>query len=170
MTELKTLLDVSIFPVWKKITEIRNKTRDTLMLKGWDNSVIEAISMCITELTENAIKYGSNSKEQKTITIKMEVENGFVILKVSNYVTNDKHLNTFFQIIEKIKQVDNPEQLYINRLLELRDNPQKGISKLGLYRIAFEGGLSIGYTLENNILTVIARRTILPQNESISEV
>lgn len=151
---------VSIKPTWKIVQEIRDETQKIITKKGKDKDVIDAIMMCVSELIENAVKYGSAVSESVNIDFNMNWDENTVKIQVSNGVQSDKDAKNIIDRIEKIKMSNDPAKLYVDRLMELLENPRQGASQLGLYRIAYEGGFKINYSYKDQVLTIFAEKDV----------
>jgi hypothetical protein len=116
--------------------------------------------MAIIELVENAVKYGSSIPGKEGVEFDFKIDNNNIIIKISNGLIHEKDGITVANNINKIKSSNNPMELYIQRLKELLEKPVEGVSQLGLYRIAYEGRFNLDYSIDNNILTITAYRTI----------
>ncbi len=149
-----------ITPVWDIARQIRTKVES--ILKGESKGLQDACKMVTSELLENAIKYGSSvdARDNRGIQFEIYVGNELISIKVINRIIDPSDFECFREHIVKIKTSKNPEQLYIQQLSALLENPKLNQSLLGLYRIAFEGEFKIDYVFEDNILTVIAERNI----------
>lgn len=116
--------------------------------------------MVLRELLENAIKYGEIRPSIKDINISFKADDEKILIKVSNAIIEEDHLNIFKEHLENIRNSDDIEALYTNRLRVLLENNGIGESRLGLYRIAYEGNFQLSYIYNSNLLTVIAQRKI----------
>ncbi|MCP4599873.1 MAG: hypothetical protein GY847_04910 [Proteobacteria bacterium] len=148
----------SILPVWKMVKAIREETEKRIESKGWNKDFVEAVTMCITELTENAIKYGTGIPGEEEMKVRFEIHDELVLIKASNGIRTKEDLENVTKYIDKTKECDDIEALYVGRLVELMENPKSGVSQLGLLRIAYEGEFDLDYEFGNDILTIIATR------------
>ncbi len=155
--ENRNTIKVLINPTWNVISEIRKKTAD--LLKNYGQSLLDATMMVASELMENAVKYGQAVPNESMIEFQLSVNNT-IIIKVTNGVITEKHIETAMMHIDRIKNSDDPGLLYTERLKELLENPKQGVSQLGLYRIAYEGEFKLDYSFKDNLLTIIAQRSI----------
>lgn len=153
-------INVSIKPAWSIIEDIQRKAIVFMDSKGKGKDLSEATMMCVTELIENAIKYGTEKTPSGNIDFELHVNDNQIEISVSNGIRSYDDISNLISHIEKIKNSDDPAQLYTERLMELMDNPKPGVSQLGLYRIAYEGEFKIDYRYENKILTITAKRDI----------
>ncbi|MCP4137797.1 MAG: hypothetical protein GY754_42945 [bacterium] len=153
-------INVSIKPTWSIVNEIQEKCTAFMESKGKDKDLTEATMMCVTELIENAVKYGTEKPGGGNIEFELHADNDRVSVVVSNGINADDDITILISNIDRIKATDDPAQLYTERLMELMENPKPGVSQLGLFRIAYEGEFSLDYKYENNVLTISADRNI----------
>ncbi len=153
-------INIVIKPTWHLVKEVQEKTEKFLTEKKMSTDIIEVAVMCSTELIENAVKYGSEKTDGSSIDFDLRAGEGSIEIIVSNGYHDENDLKNVITHIDKIKASDDPSALYIERLQELLDNPKPGVSQLGLYRIAYEGGFSLDYRHSDMTLTIIAERKI----------
>lgn len=151
-------LTFSITPAWEVVKNIEDKIRNIFHTD--DSEIFYSTIMTVSELIENAVKYGSASPTSKSININFVADAKNIIIIVSNPVEDEGRVNVVKTHIERINNSKDPQQLYIQRLQELLENPHSKNSQLGLYRIVYEGGFSLNYGYENNILTIKALRKL----------
>ena len=152
----KIEFDCRITPAWDLIEKVEQNTQE--LFKVTDKSLKEATIMVATELLENAVKYGRSHPGIDGIQFHFIADDDFIRISVSNAVLEDHHKNDLIETIDEVNKCENPEILYMNRLKELLESRVKGVSRLGLYRIAYEGQFNLSYKLENDLLTVIAEK------------
>ncbi|MCP4131565.1 MAG: hypothetical protein GY754_11355 [bacterium] len=153
-------INMSIQPTWSMVRKIQERAKEFMKSKGKDKDATEAMTMCVTELIENAVKYGMETPEGGDIEAEFLVHDNTVFIKVINGIRLDSDIKNFIEHIEKIKNTDDPASLYTSRLMELMENPRPGESQLGLYRIAYEGEFKLDYKYENKVLTVFAEKNL----------
>ncbi|MCK5759338.1 MAG: hypothetical protein KAH14_09620 [Clostridiales bacterium] len=157
----KMSLKLSIKPSWSIINNIETECSKLLESCNLNEETIETTLMCINELIENAIKYGTESSDTKNIDFTLSIENNIIIIKISNEIKTKNNISALIEHIDKINDCDDPGKLYKNRLMELMEVNQPGISQLGLYRIAYEGKFSLNYIYKNKKITITAKKEIL---------
>jgi hypothetical protein len=151
-------ISLSITPIWSILNEVKDKIADFMFKKKFQLDIVEASMMCASELVENAIKYGAAETEHVNIKFELITRGKTVRIMVSNGIRDIKYLEELQHHIDKLKSGDDPFKIYTERLKELMVNPKPGESKLGLYRIAYEGEFDLDHTFRNETLTVIAER------------
>ncbi len=147
---------VLLNPVWDKVREIRNHVDNTL--KDYPTDLREASVMTASELIENGIKHSAS--DRFGVHFNLHVGDDKISISVENKVRSTEDLDVFISNVDEIKKSENPMDLYLERLMELSDDPKKSKTRLGLYRIAYEGEFNIDYKLDGDILTVIGSRGI----------
>lgn len=151
-------LTFSITPAWEYVKAIEDKIRKTFQV---DNSeLVDATIMTMSELIENAVKYGSSTENAKSININFVADEKQIIIIVANPVKDETSVEIVRKHIERINSASDPLELYVQRLQELLENPNLKNSQLGLYRIAYEGNFKLAYGYENHILTIKAVRKL----------
>ncbi|MBN2547147.1 MAG: hypothetical protein JXB50_15200 [Spirochaetes bacterium] len=151
-------LTFSITPAWEVVKNIEDKIRN--LFHPEDSEIFYSTIMTVSELIENAVKYGSASATSKSININFVADTKNIIVIVSNPVDDEGRVKMVKNHIERINASKDPQHLYIERLQELLENPHSKNSQLGLYRIVYEGGFNLSYGYENNILTIKAMRKL----------
>ena len=154
----KTIHKQIIQPLWENVQEIRDEVGTKIGDIG--DEYRDAAQMVASELVENAVKYGLtvNSESDVGIEFLLQVNDYEIIIKVTNCVESEHDLVNVKRHIDAVNATEDPQQLYIQRLSELMENEGKGISQLGLFRIAYEGGFSLSYKIVDKDLTVKAYR------------
>jgi hypothetical protein len=148
----------AIGSMWDTVKQVRDRVDS--IVKKIDDDLSYASKMTASELIENAVKYGCGIHEGEGIAFELEVTTDEILIKTVNRIINQEDYLIVKSHIDKISATDNPEALYISRLMELMENSKPGQSQLGLYRIAYEGEFMLKYELKDDILTVIATRKI----------
>ena len=157
---MKKSLEIHIRPDWQEIETAREDS--TRFLEGFDLSDdhIHALTMIISELIENSIKYGIFKSSENGITVGIYVSRNLITLEVSNPVdqTAKEHLRKLDKAIQWIRGYQDPFQAYTERLKEVSKRPlHDAESGLGLARIAYEGQAILDFIVsEDNTLSVSA--------------
>ena len=153
-------INVLIKPTWSIIKDIQEKTMKYMESREKNKDLTEATMMCVTELIENAIKYGIEKPDGRNIEFDLVADEKKIRIMISNGIKSESDLKNVTTHIDSISASSDPAQLYTERLMELMENPKPGVSQLGLYRIAYEGEFKLSYKYESNIMTIIAERNI----------
>lgn len=152
------IFSYNIDPGWEIVKKIRDKVE--AFVTPINNDVGYASKMTTSELIENAVKYGCSVDKEKGISFNLTMDEGEIKIKVSNGVKSPIDYENVAYHIDKINASDDCQALYVERLTELMDNKRPGASRLGLYRIAFEGEFHLHYEYEDSVLTIIASRVL----------
>ena len=149
-------LDFSIESVWEKIRDLRETVN--LAMEQFGRDTREAAMMTATELVENAVKHSAS--HNAGIRFHLEADRNKIVITVTNKVRSEQDIRFFEHNVKQIKESDNPMDLYVHRLMELGDDPCESFTRLGLYRIAYEGEYEIDYKLQDGFLTVMASSSV----------
>jgi hypothetical protein len=157
MTRSKTL---TLKPEWEKIENARNAGDQFLTQAGVSADKVQAVTMVISELIENAIKYGNYAYSRDEITASIRVDEKLITVEVHHPVEEGSynHLEKLDSSIQWIRGFQNPFEAYIEKVQEISKKPfNDHESGLGLARIAYEGQSILDFFLnENNQLSVSA--------------
>jgi len=157
MTEIITFT-YQIDPLWDTVNKIRDKVELILREKG--EELNDASKMTASELIENAVKYGCSITKGRGIQFELIANENLIRISVTNRINSMDDYQSVQMHIDAINASNNPQELYIDRLMNLMENPKINKSQLGLYRIAYEGEFYLNYTFQNSILTITAQRKI----------
>ncbi len=150
----------SLEPDWEVIERIRQKSASFLVSHKLKDENVEALTMIISELIENSIKYGSFSLGRDKVLINIKVDKNIVTIEVVNPVDERTHghLRKMDKTIQWIRGYQDSFQAYIERLRQVAIKPfNDEESGLGLIRIAYEGQAILDfYVDEENLLNVSA--------------
>ncbi len=154
----KTLTYI-VKPVWSEIERIREKIQSELT-GCVSRANIDFTIICVTELVENAVKYGEAVPNMQYLQFRLDLKDGEIEIGVSNGVAKQDDLSLACSIIDKINEGGDPESLYLERLMVLMERNGPGKSQLGLLRIANETGYKLRYNIDRNVLIVEANRKV----------
>ena len=151
---------ISLLPKWGEVERVRRSAEKFLMSQKLSNDKVYSVNMIISELSENAIKYGNFKKAKDKVNVSIHITDSEIMAEVVNpvAVTEYKHLKRLDQTIQWIRGFQDPFEAYIEKLKEVsRKSFDDEESGLGLVRIAYEGRAILDfYVGENNILNVSA--------------
>lgn len=153
-------IDLEIPPLWDTINEIRAKIAEDERIKNHGEEFINASVMVASELLENAVKYGYHNDPGQGVAFNLVVDDESITIEVTNGVPPDFQAEKMLKLVEEIKNSENAELLYTNKLMEIASNPKRGESGLGLLRIAYEGEFFLDCEYEHPILKIKAKRKI----------
>ena len=155
---MKKSIEFTVKPEWDEIEEIRNDSAEFLQAHELSDDTIHSLSMIISELIENGIKYGNFKMVENRVSVIINIDRNTVTIEVLNPVDEDadKHLSRLDRTIQWIRGYQDPFEAYIERIKEVSKKPLKDAeSGIGLVRIAYEGKALLDFFVgENSILNV----------------
>lgn len=157
---MSTHLEREIPIAWSHIREARKLVQEALADR--DPELRDAAGMTMSELIENAMKYGEPVPAMPGAKFKLTIDDDVIEIEVQNGVASDDSVANLAATVTAISAAPDQEAreaLYVARLQELLDDPSAG-GRLGLYRIGFEGQFDLSCTHDGQVVTVKARRTI----------
>lgn len=140
---------------WGHIEEGRKLVLEALA--GHEQELRDAASITASELLENAVKYGSSVSEMPQVQFTLTVGGGEVKIAVSNGVSSKQNMAAVCAHIEAISAAPDKKALYVARVKKLV-NAQESRTRLGLLRIAYEGGFELRCEHTEHVITIVARR------------
>jgi len=147
---MKNSIKFSIEPIWKNIEVIRKETETFLLESGVDENPKDAIIMSLSELLENAIKYGNFSNHSKNISATISILPKNITVEVTSPMKDqdDANFRRLDKTIQWIRGYQNPFEAYIEKLKEIsiRSLADKE-NGLGITRIAYEGQSIVDFYL-----------------------
>ena len=155
---MKKSIEFKVKPEWDEIEKIRNESAEFLQTHELTDDTIHSLSMIISELIENGIKYGNFKLVENRVAVIINIDRKTVTIEVLNPVDEDadKHLSRLDKTIQWIRGYQDPFEAYIERIKEVSKKPLKDAeSGIGLVRIAYEGKALLDFFVgENSILNV----------------
>jgi hypothetical protein len=155
-TALKTLV-LTMSEQWADAAWASEQVRRALCDLPGDIS--DAAAMAVSELAENAIKYGEAEGASKSAHVCIELRNQLLTLTVSSRLASESAYRTVWSFLNRIAETGAPAELYRARVQEIAAGASDG-SRLGLYRIAHEGAFELACHWTDGQLSIIARRQI----------
>ena len=153
-------MKLTVSPKWEEIEKARAKSTEFLKVQGLEDETVYTVTMVISELIENSIKYGTFDSPESKITMCIEIGPQLLTVEVINPVneTSEYHLNRLDKTIQWIRGHQDPFEAYIERVKEVSKKPLRDPeSGLGLVRIAYEGKATLDFFVnEDNNLSVSA--------------
>ncbi len=155
---MKKSIEFKVKPEWDEVEKIRNESAEFLQAHELSDNTIHSLSMIISELIENGIKYGNFKMIENKVSVIINIDRNTVTIEVLNPVDEyaDKHLSRLDRTIQWIRGYQDPFEAYIERIKEVSKKPLKDAeSGIGLVRIAYEGKALLDFFVgENSILNV----------------
>ncbi|MCX8059147.1 MAG: hypothetical protein N3A58_07015 [Spirochaetes bacterium] len=147
-------LDITFGPVWDYIPLTRNFIENFLLINLIEKKNISKISLAVSELLENAIKYTKND----VIRLKLikKVKENIIDIHVFNY-SDKKHAETLKEYL-KVMYTKDPLEFYLEKMKNI-SKTNKENSSIGLARINYEAKAKIDaiYDEKTSILETHAK-------------
>ncbi|MFH0974896.1 MAG: ATP-binding protein [Spirochaetota bacterium] len=157
---MNDIFEVKIKPVWENIEIIRNSADEFLKSKGCNDVIRDAIIMTISELVENAVKYGCFTDKCPDIYASVTPAERIITVEVKSPVReqDDMHFKRLDRIVQWVRGFQNPFEAYIAKIKDIALQPlNDNMSGLGIVRIAYEGQSVIDfYVNDDNVISVSA--------------
>ena len=145
---------------WDDIERARSQSSRFFSCHDLPDDSIQALTMIVSELIENSIKYGSFSGQNDKIILSISFYGRDITIEVVNPIDEKvyTHLQRLDKTIQWIRGYQDSFEAYVNKLEEISKRPLSDEeSGLGLVRIAYEGKAIIDfYVSEENLLNVSA--------------
>lgn len=119
----------------------------------------QTVAMVTGELLENAIKYGSWTRDGQHL--RLSVDGGPALARVT--VENPAEEGAFAELqrtLDWAKGFPDAHTAYRARLLAIAQSADPEVSKLGIVRIAYEGNCAIRSVYEGGVVCVTAELTL----------
>ncbi len=156
----KRSMKLIVKPNWEEIEQVRNSSSEFLRSHGFSGDAVNALTMVISELIENGIKYGNFKAPENKVILTIHIGSRVVTVEVVNPVdeTAHVHLRRLDRTIQWIRGYQDPFQAYTERIRAVSKRPLRDKeSGLGLVRIAYEGKSILDFFVgDDNILNVSA--------------
>ena len=152
-------LKLNIPPDWSEIENIRNAGIHFLKTHGFSGDLIHSLTMILSELVENSIKYGDFAGSDSRVLIYLDIDKSLITIEVNNPIDGNSthHLKRLDNTIQWIRGYQDSFQAYIEKLKEISKKPlEDEESGLGLARIAYEGKAILDFFVLDNTLNVSA--------------
>ena len=98
-------LKLNIPPDWSEIETIRMAGMRFLETHGFSDEIVHSLTMILSELVENSIKYGSFTQLHSQVMIYLDIEKSIITIEVNNPVDPDNthHLQRLDKTIQWIR-------------------------------------------------------------------
>ena len=104
---MKKSIEFNVKPDWDEIEKVRNESVDFLQPHELSDDTVHSLSMIISELIENGIKYGNFKMVENRVVVATTIERNTVTIEVLNPVDESafKHLSRLDQTIQWIRGI-----------------------------------------------------------------
>lgn len=142
---------LSFGPKWKYVACVRSFVQNFLSISISDSKKADKISLAVSELVENAVKY--NAKENTNLRVEVSAKDSDEILvETENYATPE-NIEILKKNLLKIYE-KSPLDAYIEKMKDAVLEAGNA-SQLGLARIRCESNCDISYEIKaENILNI----------------
>jgi hypothetical protein len=150
-------IDVPIRNEWANIDLLLTSVKYCFAAMFSDVDGCQTMAMVTGELLENAIKYGDWSGRDRTFRFQVSGEGKQARVVVENPVSDvGETVRTIESTLVWIRGFPSAEEAYRARLLEAATAKDSGVSKLGLVRIAHQGGCKLHVEAAGHCVRVVA--------------
>jgi hypothetical protein len=129
------------------------------MFGDLDAETVDAVRMTAGELAENVIKYGE-PVDGVTGHISISRTNDAVEIRTVNRMSDSTETADLFERLRRIGEADDLRAQFVDRMTQIIDEPNQHSTALGLLRIAYEGLFKLSCSYANEMMTVVATRSI----------
>jgi hypothetical protein len=148
--------DVPVIGEWESIDMARLALQTCVATLFRNVEHRDILAMVAGELLENAVKY-ARFQGDEVLVFRMRVwgvMGGESHVQVSN-PADPESAQVVLDTVARIKAAKNTADLFRERLLEIAASPRR-MSRLGLLRIAHEGGCRVDAAMKEDVLTITA--------------
>jgi hypothetical protein len=157
---MKKSMRLRVSPTWDEIEKVRNKSSTFLKSQGYSKDSVQSLTMVISELMENGIKYGRYSASGDKLLLNISIGEEIATVEVANPVDDRSYrdLKKLDKTIQWIRGYQDSFEAYVERLKEVSRKPLNDEeSGLGLVRIAYEGKAILDFFVgEDDVVSVSA--------------
>ena len=149
---MKKSIKLDIKPKWDEIEKARGRSSKFFVSHGLSDETVYALTMVMSELIENSIKYGNFiSPGHSAVVVNIHINRKDITIEVSNPVNEENYhnLERLDKTIQWIRGYQDPFEAYVERLKEVAKKPLNDEeSGLGLARVAYEGNAILDFFVD----------------------
>jgi hypothetical protein len=150
----KFLIDLPVRNHWENVDLLRTSILNCFTAIFSEIDGVHAFATVAAELLENAIKYGRFQDPAAKLHLRVWGDDGSAFVEVEHPVDRDSDdVHELLRTLEWLKTFPSAEHAYRAKLLEAA-TATTGVSRLGLARIAYEGGCELRAVLDGDVLRV----------------
>jgi hypothetical protein len=148
------MIDLPVRNHWENVDLLRTSLLNCFTAIFSEVDGMHAFSTVAAELLENAIKYGQWGDPSAKLHLRVWGDATVARVEVENPVdpTSD-NARELMRTIDWLRTFPSAEHAYRAKLLEVATS-EAGVSRLGLARIAYEGGCDLHAKIEGDVLSV----------------
>jgi len=118
--------------------------------------------MASWELAENIIKYGLAGADGIAGTVTIALWRDKTVIRTANNAEWEGRAHEVVSTITRVSSATSVRELYIQRLQQLVTGEGLAHTRLGLLRVAYEGGFRLSYAHDAPRLEIAAARSCQP--------
>ncbi len=144
-------VNITFGPCWNYVAVIRSFLQNFVAVSVPDHQLADKISLAVSELLENAVKY--TSKNEIDVNLRIITENKQIEVTVSNGLTEEQR-----KTLEKeIKEINTgtPLEAYLNKMRQATTRTD-GKSGLGLARIRHDANAELSMEMKDTLVIMKA--------------
>lgn len=145
-------MEVQFPPDWRVLRDLRAFVDNLVLTVANSSSLAERVSMVVTELAENAVKYADSSSA--TVRLKVQPTPNGVRCETENDARADD-IAELERLLKLVNQGDSLE-VYVNALIAACEDEDGLGSKVGLARIRHEGQMTLNFEVQKSRVRIIA--------------
>jgi hypothetical protein len=148
-------IDFPVLGEWENVDQVRLSLQSCIATLFQNVDLRHTLAMVAGELLENAVKYAHRADDHTMFRLRIWGAIGDVaFVQVSNPI-DEEGARIVLGAIADIRAADSVADSYFHRMREIATRPSR-LSRLGLLRIAYEGGCELSADVRSDILTVTA--------------
>jgi hypothetical protein len=167
---LQLLVVMSIGPKWQNIDLLRTAVLNCVAVIVGEGDASETVGIIVSELLENAIKYGSWTDEEQTSVLRLNIAGDHERMNIEVSSPTSPGSANYEELMKTLKWIasfTSPRDAYMERIREVAEGTRDGTSKMGLVRIAHEGPCTLEARLEaDNTLVTTAKTYLAPRSRA----
>jgi hypothetical protein len=148
-------IDFPVLGQWENVDQVRLSLQSCIATLFQNVDLRHTLAMVAGELLENAVKYAHRSDDHTMFRLKIwGALTDVAFVQVANPV-DDESARFVIEQVENIRTAQSIAEAYFERMREIASRPSR-MSRLGLLRIAYEGGCELSAQHDDGILTITA--------------
>ena len=148
-------IDFPVLGEWENVDQVRLSLQTCIASLFQNVDLRHTLAMVAGELLENAVKYAHRSDDNTMFRLKIwGALSDVAFVQVANPV-DDESAKFVIDAIANIRNAPSIADSYFARMREIASRPSR-MSRLGLLRIAYEGGCDLSAQLDDGMLTITA--------------